>query len=446
MRVRFSGPSPRGRGTRCSGQRMDRRTRSIPARAGNTAARRARTSPMAVHPRAGGEHAPAARTTNSAGGPSPRGRGTRAHPRDRGVGRRSIPARAGNTDIDQLFSGDPSVHPRAGGEHRDVVVRGVRAVRSIPARAGNTRRGSSEGATWPVHPRAGGEHRKRRSRSTCRAGPSPRGRGTRGSPPAGSGPDRSIPARAGNTGAGRAPRTDSSVHPRAGGEHGGMTAAARVEHGPSPRGRGTRIMLPRARPPRRSIPARAGNTLPSPRYWTRDPVHPRAGGEHRRTTGTLLSRVGPSPRGRGTRRVHRHRTAVCRSIPARAGNTTPWLALSSRTPVHPRAGGEHPLVANKLDYLYGPSPRGRGTPNTVRFRRDGRRSIPARAGNTGPCGSSITSRSVHPRAGGEHERAIPTAARRIGPSPRGRGTRPFRRLQVAHRRSIPARAGNTRDC
>ena len=71
---------------------------------------------------------------------------------------------------------------------------------------------------------------------------------------------RFIPARAGNTRRTNRPRSRSTVHPRAGGEHHEETYGMEVTNGSSPRGRGT-LDAPLLRGPRRRfIPARAGNT------------------------------------------------------------------------------------------------------------------------------------------------------------------------------------------
>ena len=337
------------------------------------------------------------------------------------------------------------VHPRAGGEHPTLSLkqvqdhgssprgRGTLAIaeferddrRFIPARAGNTLRLTFESDGVPVHPRAGGEH----GGVLCGAD-------------AGL---RFIPARAGNTTRWRVRSCITSVHPRAGGEHGSASGLTQLQSGSSPRGRGT---LPRGcsrAPSRRFIPARAGNTPGTSRTTSRSSVHPRAGAEHPSSHPAAYSGNGSSPRGRGTPLSGLLDACCDRFIPARAGNTPASCGSSLPLPVHPRAGGEHSPVRGGLGGLSGSSPRGRGT----RVRLGGHfglvRFIPARAGNTVSSLTSPASPSVHPRAGGEHWIAGADAINEVGSSPRGRGTPPVEDGVEATDRFIPARAGNTHE-
>ena len=252
-------------------------------------------------------------------GSSPRGRGTHPSAPPPCVITRFIPARAGNTFVTFDYSPVASVHPRAGGEHRVTVVftvilfgssprgrgtplhDGIRCgpQRFIPARAGNTRVAAPTPRWSPVHPRAGGEHWRSVRLLASYLGSSPRGRGTRASSPEISSVPRFIPARAGNTDVGGPPFEGSRVHPRAGGEHIGRRRNGLHRTGSSPRGRGTPVMCDRGRAVERFIPARAGNTRHRARAAMRSAVHPRAGGEHRLGRSTIVSGIGSSPRGRG---------------------------------------------------------------------------------------------------------------------------------------------------
>ncbi len=151
-----------------------------------------------------------------------------------------------------------------------------------------------------VHPRAGGEHSVTVWVCCEMSGSSPRGRGTptnTGNQSAASG---FIPARAGNTGRGAKALRPRTVHPRAGGEHHGVGQDVSRPIGSSPRGRGTRMAVPEVSITERFIPARAGNTTPSTSNFTPRTVHPRAGGEHRRSQRPAQAADGSSPRGRGT--------------------------------------------------------------------------------------------------------------------------------------------------
>ena len=354
-----------------------------------------------------------------------------------------------------------TVHPRAGGEHRlygahDTGTNGssprgrgththvgfcAHSHRFIPARAGNTHTRRYPQQCCPVHPRAGGEH----SRPIWDYRPP------------------SVHPRAGGehqcrSRTGRARRT---VHPRAGGEHAVGAVAGRRSGGSSPRGRGTPSDQ-RLRD--RFIPARAGNTLP----LERQSPH----GSSPRGRGTLdhcqpWSRAsGSSPRGRGTHCAGIGEVVDLRFIPARAGNTAPGAARTPRTPVHPRAGGEHrepraPVLAEARfiparagntpasvmpnRYSRGSSPRGRGTRDRATWtavQPDG--SSPRGRGTQRPEGDERQlRRPVHPRAGGEHSEMAFERMLRIGSSPRGRGTLRWLANSTGYLRFIPARAGNT---
>ena len=133
---------------------------------------------MPVHPRARGEHYGMGIAAAPGGGSSPRTWGTRGGQGGVGVGRRFIPAHAGNTFHFHGGHVAAEVHPRARGEHTGTVsafafaagssprTRGTRehaAIgshirRFIPAHAGNTCRFRESGDANPVHPRARGEH------------------------------------------------------------------------------------------------------------------------------------------------------------------------------------------------------------------------------------------------------------------------------------------------
>ena len=194
----MTGSSPRGRGTLPHSTLNAAPCRFIPARAGNTAPRSPPTGPPTVHPRAGGEHPCRTPGTNPYAGSSPRGRGTLRNPARSRAHLRFIPARAGNTTATVACVAGQSVHPRAGGEHPPSLIRTVSQCgssprgrgtpgerrhrqperRFIPARAGNTSPCRGSLGSPSVHPRAGGEHRCLAMVRAPIAGSSPRGRGT----------------------------------------------------------------------------------------------------------------------------------------------------------------------------------------------------------------------------------------------------------------------------
>ena len=71
--------------------------------------------------------------------------------------------------------------------------------------------------------------------------------------------------------------------------------------------------------------------------------------------------TGSSPRGRGTPVVQHAVDGIIRFIPARAGNTSSRHRSATGKSVHPRAGGEHNGYQTPSKVAYGSSPRGRGT-------------------------------------------------------------------------------------
>ncbi len=246
----------------------------------------------------GGEHHIGPTGVQYAHGSSPRGRGTHDLERPLREGERFIPAWAGNT---------PSLDPR--------------------------------GSKAPVHPRVGGEHCLRGSLHPLNPGSSPRGRGTRplslvpcpGSSPRGRGTLalsisnplglRFIPAWAGNTWDTTQFTLTISVHPRVGGEHEYVAGLDAIDHGSSPRGRGTHGCRTGAGAAPRFIPAWAGNTWDTTQFTLTISVHPRVGGEHEYVAGLDAIDHGSSPRGRGTHGCRTGAGAAPRFIPAWAGNT-----------------------------------------------------------------------------------------------------------------------------
>ena len=172
--------------------------------------------------------------------------------------------------------------------------------------------------------------------------------------------------------------------------------------GSSPRLRGT----PEGDEPgwaaRRFIPAPAGNTAISGARCSRRPVHPRACGEHSASRRQLHDQY--------------------RFIPAPAGNTSCQSSHASARSVHPRACGEHPSEATDTFEPIGSSPRLRGTRVGQRVAIGNVRFIPAPAGNTVNAMMVATSKSVHPRACGEHAQPRSSAVNAPGSSPRLRGT------------------------
>ena len=296
---------------------------------------------------------------------------------------------------------------------------------------------------------------------------------------------RFIPARAGNAAGINRHLDRETVHPRACGERIGIIIVIIVIIGSSPRVRGThgarhadryvgrfiparagnasgirfccatRTVHPRACGERamrasgtfnrRFIPARAGNAPASPHWQGRLTVHPRACGERFSTLQIDGYIFGSSPRVRGTHDESARRAFWIRFIPARAGNASPLAPSVMISPVHPRACGERRSALASVPALSGSSPRVRGTLKRREATDMVHRFIPARAGNALPHAWRTVAHTVHPRACGERCRLRPHAPIFGGSSPRVRGTRRGHDRPDAELRFIPARAGNADD-
>ena len=235
----YYGSSPRLRGTRNVDQAFRPSSRFIPAPAGNTRWTRRITVRSSVHPRACGEHVCRRTRVRRPNGSSPRLRGTR------------------------------TTHPVLSTAHG-----------FIPAPAGNTTSRRTPRHGFSVHPRACGEHRDLRDRRKPLAGSSPRLRGTPERDSQEILLTRFIPAPAGNTAYEQILFPNESVHPRACGEHNDTSTAWLILLGSSPRLRGTRVLAIRGPCFMGFIPAPAGNTLRQTLKHLNSSVHPRACGEH----------------------------------------------------------------------------------------------------------------------------------------------------------------------
>jgi len=201
----------------CIGSRRGQQ-RFIPARAGNRSTRPKRPENSAVHPRACGEQRAANAFIMSRNGSSPRVRGTELGSMRGLFDERFIPARAGNSATRKRRSTKRPVHPRACGEQYKRKDRGrdqrgssprVRGtdlcrcrhalqLRFIPARAGNRSARRRRPCIGAVHPRACGEQAAPVVETVLIDGSSPRVRGTERASGFMAPFDRFIPARAGN--------------------------------------------------------------------------------------------------------------------------------------------------------------------------------------------------------------------------------------------------------
>ena len=221
-------------------------------------------------------------------------------------------------------------------------------VRFIPAPAGNACQKTNLSPPPPVHPRACGERQWLRSCQAATCGSSPRLRGTQQKARLDRSVRRFIPAPAGNALKVDACWGEITVHPRACGERTIDPAQSTRCVGSSPRLRGTRQRLQRTCRKPRFIPAPAGNARYRVCWLRRVAVHPRACGERLPPKKTAPRCSGSSPRLRGTHVSNRAHAAVCRFIPAPAGNANEYWNDRPRLPVHPRACGERVRADVKL--------------------------------------------------------------------------------------------------
>ena len=219
----------------------------------------------------------------------------------------------------------------------------------------------------------------------------------------------------------------------------GRKPAART--GLSPRVRGNLSPLRPRRERPGSIPACAGEPLPSGSRMAMRRVYPRVCGGTCHSPPSQLSPPGLSPRVRGNRMAASRGAAFPRSIPACAGEPIPGQVSSDETTVYPRVCGGTPPRPVYVDVVHGLSPRVRGNPACVPSAQGLVRSIPACAGE--PVGPAPRTRGarVYPRVCGGTWSCGFSMASSLGLSPRVRGN-PWCRV-VRRRRggSIPACAG-----
>ena len=131
-----------------------------------------------------------------------------------------------------------------------------------------------------------------------------------------------------------------------------------------------------------------------------------------------------------------------RFIPAPAGNISSHQCPPATKSVHPRACGEHTTYTYQVEDHAGSSPRLRGTSGITWPPVFWHRFIPAPAGNIASLGESARLPSVHPRACGEHPIGPRSKRLHNGSSPRLRGTYFLQDQRLCVQRFIPAPAGN----
>ncbi len=277
-------------------------------------------------------------------------------------------------------------------------------------------------------------------------GLSPRVRGNQLGPYRRAGIERSIPACAGEPPVGHADRSVALVYPRVcGGTVSGLQEAE-VTGGLSPRVRGNPDAGHHRPDAGGSIPACAGEPLRLASGPPSGRVYPRVCGGTSPPAGSTFASKGLSPRVRGNPLLYPVEALPHRSIPACAGEPETSCVQQGLLQVYPRVCGGTNWVPIGAPVLRGLSPRVRGNPPylAVEVRRDG--SIPACAGE--PCRPRAPPprAGVYPRVCGGTSFTCTTPAEGTGLSPRVRGNPRTAKVATGNDGSIPACAGEPRQC
>ena len=215
-------------------------------------------------------------------------------------------------------------------------------------------------AVRPDHPRACGANDAGDVVLPMQIGSSPRMRGKPGHFHGVQRVVRIIPAHAGQTSRRRRVPVTNSDHPRACGANVTLDGLIIVPGGSSPRMRGKRRNLFYFLCFGRIIPAHAGQTMRSKSKASASPDHPRACGANVPARAFGIFARGSSPRMRGKRFVGRDAIKMHRIIPAHAGQTGLTFPGWGRTSDHPRACGANYWVGWSDWVECGSSPRMRG--------------------------------------------------------------------------------------
>ena len=192
-----------------------------------------------------------------------------------------------------------------------------------------------------------------------------------------------------------------------------------------------------------SIPAHAGQPTISSSADMAMRVYPRACGATSLSCSATPIPRGLSPRMRGNRYLDRASAEPRRSIPAHAGQPQSGADSDGYVEVYPRACG---ATAVARVYLYdstGLSPRMRGNPVAAVQPSLYIRSIPAHAGQPGSSSCAEWRSEVYPRACGATEKNADLAIRGKGLSPRMRGNRVERLVEVDLHGVYPRACGAT---
>ena len=458
------GLSPPTRGNLVRSDGGAKRSRSIPAHAGEPG-RRDRERPQAeVYPRPRGGTQQRLRAVQVHEGLSPPTRGNLVVSGKSKAKARSIPAHAGEPTGAGRERACRAVYPRPRGgtrvkSHTLALMEGLSpptrgnriipraefpVIRSIPAHAGEPTGGYSNGERAMVYPRPRGGTLSSRTAMRDSNGLSPPTRGNRMMRFSLTATSGSIPAHAGEPAGERHCGVVRRVYPRPRGGTGKSEVNRAREWGLSPPTRGNLSAVNRAERPRGSIPAHAGEP---PTCGTRTSIagvypRPRGGTGGGESPAALWQGLSPPTRGNRTRADWLRDAG--RSIPAHAGEPAGRRRVARKAAVYPRPRGGTPMPLPMIAVSMGLSPPTRGNQRLSRRRRALAGSIPAHAGEPGGGDRAADFQPVYPRPRGGTRRRRRTRFQRKGLSPPTRGNRVRSVLGRAHPRSIPAHAGEPR--
>ena len=191
------------------------------------------------------------------------------------------------------------------------------------------------------------------------------------------------------------------------------------------------------------IPARAGSTHSVSQVYKMTWAHPRPCGEHAVPSTAHPSCGGSSPPVRGAQHTSDEELLKFGLIPARAGSTSGTRRWYLPPGAHPRPCGEHSLLQMRSLLHLGSSPPVRGAQHVHIPEPAPRGLIPARAGSTVGCTGGRVCRWAHPRPCGEHLPVWFSWVSFWGSSPPVRGALVLKERKKHGTGLIPARAGST---
>ena len=192
-----------------------------------------------------------------------------------------------------------------------------------------------------------------------------------------------------------------------------------------------------------TIPAHAGETSTNARDASPAWDDPRARGGNSVCNKKSTHRMGRSPRTRGKRDLNTRSGLTNGTIPAHAGETSPYRKVLATRWDDPRARGGNVAWYRALPMIMGRSPRTRGKRRLCHGGGVEPGTIPAHAGETCLLISTNPEERDDPRARGGNNRDSKSPPSPLGRSPRTRGKPHARRRGATTERDDPrARGGN----